>query len=66
MSNPYLEESLLDYERKLEDALQLYKRRLDRLVWENLPKSEQDKYRFVIIYNILLVSLVQCKNLQSI
>ena len=55
MSNPYLEESLLDYERKLEDALQLYKRRLDRLVWENLPKSEQDKYRFVIIYNILLV-----------
>ena len=66
MSNPYLEESLLDYERKLEDALQLYKRRLDRLVWENLPKSEQDKYRFVIITNILLVELVQCKNLQSI
>ena len=66
MSNPYLEESLLDYERKLEDALQLYKRRLDRLVWENLPKSEQDKYRFVIIPNILLVELVQCKNLQSI
>ena len=55
MSNPYLEESLLDYEHKLEDALQLYKRRLDRLVWENLPKSELDKYRFVIIYNILLV-----------
>ena len=66
MSNPYLQESLLDYERKLEDALQLYKRRLDRLVWENLPKSEQDKYRFVIIPNILLVELVQCKNLQSI
>ena len=55
MSNPYLEESLLDYEQKLEDALQIYKRRLDRLVWENLPKSEQDKYRFVIIPNILLV-----------
>ena len=46
MSNPYLEESLLDYERKLEDALQLYKRRLDRFVWENLQKSKQDKYRF--------------------
>ena len=66
MSNPYLEESQVDYEQKLEDALQLYKRRLDRLVWENLPKSEQDKYRFVIITNILLVELVQCKNLQSI
>lgn len=50
MTNPYLSEDLQDYEDNLQDAIDSYSDRLDKIVWESFTEEERQKIWLVLKY----------------